>query len=117
MLDIIAFQYLILRYYCYQYCYRCRSGGILDERFADVECPGVQNRPERVIRYFSIRFSCEKNAQKIESGRYPGLELCSFVRKAGDQQRSEERFRRKACLSCGGYGGEAVQLFSDGPAN
>ncbi len=75
MFDIIAFQHRILMYYCYHCCSRCRSGGILEERFAHVECPGVQNRPERVIRYFSVHFSCGKRAQRMESDRYPGLEL------------------------------------------
>ncbi len=114
---IIAFQHRILMCYCYQCCSRCRSGGILDERFADVECPRVQNRPERVIRYFSVHFSCGKRAQRMESGRYSSLEHCSFVRRAGYQQRIEERFEEGPSFPCGGYGREAVELFSDGPAN
>ncbi len=42
MVVIIALQRRILMYYCYQYCSRCRSGGILAERFERVECPGAR---------------------------------------------------------------------------
>ncbi len=53
MFDIIAFQHRILMYYCYQYCSQCRSGGILDERFADVE---VSVRPRSSEEGDSVLF-------------------------------------------------------------
>ncbi len=117
MLDIIAFQHRILMYYFFQYCYRCRSGGILDERFADVECPGVQNRPERVIRYFMYFSLPGKGHRGLSRAPIPTSNIARLYGKLETSKGAKIDFGKGPSFPCGGYGGEAVQLFSDVSAN
>ncbi len=103
-------------YYCYPFCYRCRSGGILDERFPNVDCPVVQNRLERVPRYFLYISLAIKEHRGLSRAVILASNIDRSYRKR-DTRKGEKSDFEKVLAFHMDYAEEAVQLISDGPAN
>ncbi len=117
MLDITAFQHRILMYYCHQYCYRCRSGGILDKRFADFDCPGVQNRLERVIRYSSVHFSCENGHRGLSRVAILASNIARLYRNGDTSKGAKSDFEKCLAFHVEATAERRSGYFSDGPEN
>ncbi len=118
MFDIIAFQNRILMYYCYQYCYRCRFRW---QSGREILGSWVFRGPESSGEGDSVNFLYISLAGKGHRGlTRTGIQASNIACLYGKLETSKgamSDFEEGPRFPCGGYGGEAVQLFSDGPAN